>query len=989
MDANIAPLAERLTDDRTAEASKAEVASLEPDARLQLAWALKDLCIATWTSAPTRARVGAEALEQLFAIDSRAEIGALRDWAKTVAHLAVGEMEAAVTAGKRAAEHFNAADQPLNAAKIDVACVMALAQLGRVAEAEQIARRAREAFIAARDHGYAGKVELNLGSMLLQQDRYEEAIELYKHATVHFARAGDIEYSITTDIAMSNALSDIGEFDEAFRICGRSINRAEQAHLSDTKAYAFQSLGLLEGLRGNPTAALRAYEKARALYEEIGDKKVLAECERDVADVYLQIGLYPESRETYARLLQNLEQHGSRVELAWALANLASAQFRSDLRGVALHTTHQSEKLFRELDKPFGIVTALLLRAEIALAGDELEIADRALSEANVECARFQSPAAQAVLQELAIKLHLRRNRLDAAKQALSALGALVSESGNRVYELSRLNGLASVAEAEGDPALARALYAQAIECFQTLHTALPSSEMKIGFRAKAKYAFDRLVVLSAANGEAAPLMAAMERGRADYQTESGDAIEASNDATTPRIRVLRARLNKAYRLASRPEDDDAHEGSDAVPDVREMENELLELTRRQRLLSTPLTSDAVAPMIVNPPLNEAYKKNNSVSNATTNSANQSFENRIKRDGLFVDSKNEDDLQRLQSALAADDVLVAFYRVDNHVYACVVTRDIAKTHVIAAPELDRYVTQARSQIETLRGAHTHLHQHADTLLRRADHYLAALGDQLFGPLIDVLASARRLLLVPHAILHYIPFAALRVQSVPLVDRFDVVTLPAVSAMLGTASGNTKTDEMVRIAPQSNALLVGSTQGHLAHVAEEVRALSALIPGSRSLVDDEATLERVQTAMPVAEYIHLACHGQFRADSPYFSALHFADGALTVRDISEMKLNARLVTLSACETGLSQLSPGDELLGLTRALMHAGAERVLTSLWAVDDAATATLMREFYRRLMQGMSASRALRESQRELRDGNPAWRHPYFWAAFTLAGRP
>jgi CHAT domain-containing protein/tetratricopeptide (TPR) repeat protein len=989
MDAAIQSLAERLADLNARDAALADTYSLSPDARLQLAWALKDLCIATWTSAPTRARDGAEALEKVFAADPRPEIGALRDWGLTVSHLSLGDMEAAAISGASAAAYFDEVGERSNAAQVGVARVMALAQLGRIDEAKRVAHSSRTTFVELREYRLAGKTEINLGSLLLQQDRYDEAIAIYKQASVHCARAGDVELSIISDIAMSNALSDIGKFEEALLICERGRTRAQRAGLADTVGYANQSLGLIETLRGNLDGALRSYEFARSTYAQIGDARLVNECERDIADVYLQLGLYPEAIATYDRVLQGLRHGGSRTELAWALVKQAEAQLRSDAQHAASSSAVESEAVFRELDKPFGIVAALLLRAEIAIAENKLETADGALAQAAVECARFQSPAAQAALHDLAIKLHLRRSRPVAAKEALATLGVLVAESGNRVYELSRFNGLAAVAEAEGDSPLARVLYAQAIECFQTLHTALPSGEMKIGFRAKAKHAFDRLVVLSAQTEDAATLMAAMERGRADYRVESTDRTEIPDDTTAQRIRMLRARLNKAYRLSSRPDEDEADDDSDASHDVREMENELLDLARRQRVRGLASSVENNLTLSSSPRQNAGkpttQHENDVREKISHDPSSQGFDSQ----GLLTEVRDLDDLSQLQSALAADDALVAFYLVESNVYACVVTREVAHAHIISAPQLDRLVTRARNQIETLRGTHTHLQRHADFLLRRADHYLGAIGDMLFAPLIDALAGARRLLLVPHAILHYVPFAALRVQSVPLVDRFDVVTLPAASAALGSVRGSRKADETVRIAPQSNALLVGSTHGHLAHVAGEVRALNALIPQSRSLVDGEATLERVLSAMPVAEYIHLACHGQFRADSPQFSALHFADGALTVRDISEMKLRARLVTLSACETGLSQLSPGDELLGLTRTLMHAGAERVLTSLWAVDDAATATLMQHFYRRLMQGMRASQALRESQRELRDGNPQWRHPYFWAAFTLTGRP
>ena len=104
----------------------------------------------------------------------------------------------------------------------------------------------------------------------------------------------------------------------------------------------------------------------------------------------------------------------------------------------------------------------------------------------------------------------------------------------------------------------------------------------------------------------------------------------------------------------------------------------------------------------------------------------------------------------------------------------------------------------------------------------------------------------------------------------------------------------------------------------------------------------------------ADILHLATHGRFRPDNPLFSALRLADGWLTVRDACELDLHGcGLVALSACETGVSQVAPGDELLGMTRGFFASGAASLLVSLWPVDDAATVDLMVEFYRRLADG------------------------------------
>lgn len=107
--------------------------------------------------------------------------------------------------------------------------------------------------------------------------------------------------------------------------------------------------------------------------------------------------------------------------------------------------------------------------------------------------------------------------------------------------------------------------------------------------------------------------------------------------------------------------------------------------------------------------------------------------------------------------------------------------------------------------------------------------------------------------------------------------------------------------------------------------------------------------------------------------------------MIVRDAYALKLRCALVTLSACETGLSALAPGDDLVGLARGLLLAGAPSLLVSLWMVDDAAAAELMTDFYRTLLSGARPAAALREAQRNLLSTHP---HPFFWAPFMLIGR-
>ena len=186
-------------------------------------------------------------------------------------------------------------------------------------------------------------------------------------------------------------------------------------------------------------------------------------------------------------------------------------------------------------------------------------------------------------------------------------------------------------------------------------------------------------------------------------------------------------------------------------------------------------------------------------------------------------------------------------------------------------------------------------------------------------------------------------------------------------------------------PLRRALLLGLPDDYAPRVADEVAAIAPLFADAVTLLGEDATRTRLQHHAPSADLLHLACHGRFRGDSPFFSALHLADGWMTVRDAYALRLNCSLVTLSACETGLSALMPGDDLVGLARGFFMAGAPALVVSLWMVDDAATAELMTEFYRALLAGMRPAAALRHAQRTLLASHP---HPFYWAPFVLLGR-
>jgi CHAT domain-containing protein/tetratricopeptide (TPR) repeat protein len=325
--------------------------------------------------------------------------------------------------------------------------------------------------------------------------------------------------------------------------------------------------------------------------------------------------------------------------------------------------------------------------------------------------------------------------------------------------------------------------------------------------------------------------------------------------------------------------------------------------------------------------------------------------------------------------------------------------------------------------------------HAEAGARLAEHFLR--------PLAGVIRESRALVILPYGPAHLLPFHALPWQGAPLGATRTVTYLPSAGVLPFLGSGT--------LDGTSSALAVGNPcamawQSPLGGPPVRLRPLPAaeaeaayiasLFPGGRALLGAQATGAAVRAELGTAPVLHLATHGCLSAESPMLSALLLAGGdALPVHELMGLRLDADLVVLSACETGRGEASGGDEVLGLTRALLAAGARAAVVSLWPVDDESASLLMGEFYRHLREGRPAADALRAAQAYLRGLDEAGRargiagmvaalagerdagpllaalrraasrhvggaairasraprydHPYHWAAFVLVSAP
>ena len=241
-------------------------------------------------------------------------------------------------------------------------------------------------------------------------------------------------------------------------------------------------------------------------------------------------------------------------------------------------------------------------------------------------------------------------------------------------------------------------------------------------------------------------------------------------------------------------------------------------------------------------------------------------------------------------------------------------------------------------------------------------------------------------MIPTGLLHYLPLHALPIDQAPLLDRFHVAYVPSITLLGRVMKRRKGTTQQTEPTP----LVIGNPSGwnSLPFAEQEARRVSSYL-STEPYLGEQATKEAVIKALPDASVAHFACHGKFIEDSVIESGLCLANGkVLTVREIMSMHLQADLVTLSACVTGLNRIGAGDELVGLTQAFLYAGASSVVASLWNVEDESAGEMMVDFYRRSYVGERKVQfkavALCDASRVLRQNFPAL---YHWAPFILIG--
>lgn len=328
-------------------------------------------------------------------------------------------------------------------------------------------------------------------------------------------------------------------------------------------------------------------------------------------------------------------------------------------------------------------------------------------------------------------------------------------------------------------------------------------------------------------------------------------------------------------------------------------------------------------------------------------------------------------VSEIQSRLPSDETLVEYYYAGKDMIVFILSAKGLQTVILNSDRLSDDIQQFRKLLDR-----------RDSMdYREASRQLYA---RLIRPLEDSLGN-RNLIIVPHGALHYLPFNALHDGRAYLIERYSIRILPSASVIKYLPAREVA--GLADILAFGNPDL-GDPRADLSYAQNEAIAVAGTRPNSKVLLRKDATLTAFETYGGEFSLIHFATHGQFNSEAPLQSAIMLAkdaknDGMLTVDKLYSMRLNADLVTLSACESGLGKIANGDDIVGLSRGFLYAGSSSIVASLWKVDDLATSHLMTQFYSNLKKS-DKREALRSAQLDTKEKYP---HPFYWAAFQLTG--
>jgi CHAT domain-containing protein/tetratricopeptide (TPR) repeat protein len=810
----------------------------------------------------------------------------------------------------------------------------ALSSLGQKRGALESAERALQIARQQKDRSSEGSALMSLGEIHDSLGDRRAALRDYNEALRVMIEAGDLTGRAATLSGLALIYLDLGEIDRSIALCEESIRLCEDQGNPEDAVNPLGGLGGIYEQRTEPLKALSYYGKALALARAVKHRSREATALINIARVYYRFNQREQALKANSDAVAAFRAVEDPGGESMALANLGSLYINLGRYREALDYLNRALELQRASEDRGGQAQTLRALGIAHKDAGDLTKALGAYTDALALMTAVEDRVGEAmVCHNLAIIYTLQDDYQKASEYLLRAL-ALTRSTGDRRNEATMLTNLGFLREKQGDPKEAEALYGQAIKIQEGVRTAARLEEFKTAVADQSAELYSRTILLKLKSGKPAEAFELSERARA---------------------RTLLDQMNSA-RIDMRKSAD-----REAIEQEQSLRFELASLEKKLvEEMAHGAAPEACAA------LQERLKQGRQAYADIVIRLKASNPEYAELQGYSPISRGE--IQRL---LDPDTTLLSYYVTTSKTLAFVITRDSFK--VVEIPVSEKELQDAIlwfRNFATLRGSQP------DSLKRLYGWLIAPLRQQI---------KSHRVCVIPHGILHQLPFAALYDGKNYFGHQNTIYYLPAASLMPSIKRRNPQAGKSMLAVAEANA--VGWPALH--YVDQEAEAIARLYQGKALLTGHASKAEFLKLAGDY-DILHIATHAELNMHSPLFSRILLTtdqngNQGLEVREIYDLKLShTNLIVLSACETQLGSQSKGDDIVSLNRAFIYAGASTVIASLWTVDDQVTGLLLRSFYVHMKRGMSKAEALRAAQSETRRQYP---NPYYWAAFVLTG--
>ncbi len=927
-------------------------------------------------------------------------------------------------------------DQSLQARIRYVQARLALRQ-GDAASAERFIREAQELWRVLGAQEDLARSYLGLTQVLTMQGRYDEAEEAILEAVNGLPPDSILQAQALLNLAnllrrQERHQEALPHYAQARAILEQQLDRADP----DQRPELLRKLARLAANQANalmfldrPNQAEEALHQALARFDQAGDWLNRGRTRTNLGTLYLRTGRYAAALEALNQASQDLLgglDGCSEDELRLRQADIllleqANAYLALNLIPEAINELEKAVDLFRSAQQPYELGQGLYTLGMVHLRNGDLDLAQTTLEEAwrlftqlgndywrNRICVALATlahrrkgwPEAAARLDQclagllsgpdgqvdihsptgsngqvtawdidllsqakiLRLHLHLEAGELPQARKQAQEVAQLLGldptePAAEQAAHLPHLrlrleHALGSIALAAQRPQEAAEHFRRAIQLLDRQRVSLPLEEIKTAYLDDKANIYDDLIL---------SLLSDQEQRRPDGQPSPEQMDRVFTAMEQARSRALLERLMATEDPQGRASDQEEAEQRAMRRELHWLYSQLraaknsTELAQRQQQLQ----------------------------------AQESALRRLEWRSSPLESQAQPvDLATFQRTLAPDQQALVYYLArpsqagdQGEVMAFLVRRHSVELfrNLGAVQELEQLANELRFQLGRVELGTAYLMRHRARLESALKRAAAQLYRVLIHPLRGHLTGSR-LLFVPHGLLHQLPLHILWDGKHYLLEQFECSYAPSASLAVHTGEAGAEEGS----ADYSSLAALALTDPNIPFACSEAMQAAGRFAQSWVYLDQEANREGLSRAARQADVLHLATHGLFRPDNPFFSALKLADGWIDVREIYQLPLRARLVVLSACESGAGRVRGGDEVIGLARGFLGAGARSMVVSLWNVHDASAATLLDVFYQRLQQNQRPAAALRCAQLEaIRQGQ----HPYFWAPFLVIG--